>query len=117
MVPRYLTAIALGAAGFFSTGLLYADASADLTATVDRSMKAMGAENVKTLAVSGQGWDGCVGQPYNPNTPWWRKFSTKDYVRSGERPQQYRDCRPSAADESHRREMAPSFPGAARAKS
>src|SRR5215469_1336431 len=62
--------------------LLRADASADLKATVEKSMKAMGAENVKTLVISGEGWDGCVGQPYNPNSPNWRKFSNKNYVRS-----------------------------------
>jgi glyoxylase-like metal-dependent hydrolase (beta-lactamase superfamily II) len=42
----------------------------------------MGAENVKTLVISGEGWDGCVGQPFNPNSLNWRKFSNKNYVRS-----------------------------------
>jgi glyoxylase-like metal-dependent hydrolase (beta-lactamase superfamily II) len=70
------------AAGVLLTSLLRADASADLKAAVDKSMKAMGAENLKTLVISGEGWDGCVGQPYNPNTAWWRKFSNKNYVRS-----------------------------------
>ena len=70
------------AAGVILTSLLRADASADLKAAVDKSMKAMGAENLKTVVISGEGWDGCVGQPYNPNTAWWRKFSNKNYVRS-----------------------------------
>jgi glyoxylase-like metal-dependent hydrolase (beta-lactamase superfamily II) len=54
----------------------------DLKTTVDKSLKAMGAENVKTLVISGEGWDGCVGQSYDPNSPNWRKFSNKNYVRS-----------------------------------
>jgi glyoxylase-like metal-dependent hydrolase (beta-lactamase superfamily II) len=54
----------------------------DLKSVVDKSMKAMGAENVKTIVISGEGWDGCVGQPFNPNSPNWRKFSNKNYVRS-----------------------------------
>jgi glyoxylase-like metal-dependent hydrolase (beta-lactamase superfamily II) len=79
MFGKWVTATALLAAG---ASLIRADASADLKATVDKSMKAMGAENVKTLVVSGEGWDGCVGQPFNPNSPNWRKFSNKNYVRS-----------------------------------
>ena len=82
MVKKCMTAAALVAAGVLLTGLLRADASADLKTAVDKSMKAMGAENLKTLVISGEGWDGCVGQPYNPNTAWWRKFSNKNYVRS-----------------------------------
>jgi glyoxylase-like metal-dependent hydrolase (beta-lactamase superfamily II) len=54
----------------------------DLKTAVDTSLKAMGAQDVKTLVISGQGWDGCVGQTYDPYSPTWRKFSNKDYVRS-----------------------------------
>jgi glyoxylase-like metal-dependent hydrolase (beta-lactamase superfamily II) len=79
MVGKCFFAAAALAAG---ASLVRADASADLKATVDKSLKAMGAENVKTLVISGEGWDGCVGQPYNPNSPNWRKFSNKNYVRS-----------------------------------
>jgi len=82
MVKKCMAAAALVAAGVLLTTLLRADASADLKAAVEKSMKAMGAENLKTLVISGEGWDGCVGQPYNPNTAWWRKFSNKNYVRS-----------------------------------
>jgi len=82
MVRKCMAAAVLVAAGVLLTSLLRADASADLKAAVDKSMKAMGAENLKTLVISGEGWDGCVGQPYNPNTAWWRKFSNKNYVRS-----------------------------------
>ncbi len=54
----------------------------DLKTVVDNSLKAMGATDVKTIAISGEGWDGCVGQPYDPYSPNWRKFSNKNYVRS-----------------------------------
>lgn len=54
----------------------------DLKTAVDASLKAMGATDVKTLTISGEGWDGCVGQPYDPYSPNWRKFSDKNYVRS-----------------------------------
>src|ERR1700674_1982416 len=82
MLKKRMAAATLLAAGVLLTSLLRADASADLKAAVDKSMKAMGAENLKTIVISGEGWDGCVGQPYNPNAPWWRKFSNKNYVRS-----------------------------------
>ncbi|MBZ5578465.1 MAG: MBL fold metallo-hydrolase [Acidobacteriia bacterium] len=82
MVKRWTAAGSLVAAGMLLTPLMWADASPELQAAVDKSMKAMGAENLKTLVISGQGWDGCVGQPYDPNSPNWRKFSNKDYVRS-----------------------------------
>jgi glyoxylase-like metal-dependent hydrolase (beta-lactamase superfamily II) len=59
-----------------------ADEAPDLKTAVDKSLKAMGAENVKTLVISGQGWDGCVGQNFDPNSATWRKFSNKNYVRS-----------------------------------
>lgn len=75
-------AVALCAAGVLMTPSLRADASPDLKATVDRSLKAMGAEDVKTIVISGDGADGCVGQPYNPSSDWWRRFSDKQYVRS-----------------------------------
>jgi glyoxylase-like metal-dependent hydrolase (beta-lactamase superfamily II) len=64
-----------------TTPLFAADAP-DLKTVVDNSLKAMGAENLKTLVISGEGWDGCVGQNYNPESPTWRKFSNKNYVRS-----------------------------------
>jgi glyoxylase-like metal-dependent hydrolase (beta-lactamase superfamily II) len=61
---------------------LWAQTTPDLKTVVDDSLKAMGAQDVKTLAISGEGWDGCVGQAFNPNSPNWRKFSNKNYVRS-----------------------------------
>lgn len=54
----------------------------DLKTVVDKSLKAMGAENVKTIVISGEGWDGCVGQNYDPNADHWRRFANRNYVRS-----------------------------------
>jgi glyoxylase-like metal-dependent hydrolase (beta-lactamase superfamily II) len=79
MFRSCLVAIALAAvpmAGWAAEG------APDLKTAVDKSLKAMGAENLKTLVISGEGWDGCVGQAYNPSAPTWRKFSNKNYVRS-----------------------------------
>jgi glyoxylase-like metal-dependent hydrolase (beta-lactamase superfamily II) len=59
-----------------------ADVTPDLKTAVDKSLKSMGAADVKTLVISGEGWDGCVGQAFDPNSPTWRKFSNKNYVRS-----------------------------------
>lgn len=72
-------AIALIAAGAMP---LWADTTPDLKTAVENSLKAMGAADVKTLTISGEGWDGCVGQQYDPYSPNWRKFSNKNYVRS-----------------------------------
>src|ERR1700761_3031822 len=61
---------------------LWAQTTPDLKTVVDNSLKAMGATDVKTVVISGEGWDGCVGQQYSPSSPNWRKFSNKDYIRS-----------------------------------
>ncbi len=81
MIAKYF-GMAWCAAGALWAWSLWAQASPDLKAAVDRSLKAMGAENVKTIVISGEGADGCVGQPYSPNAAWWRRFSNKNYVRS-----------------------------------
>ena len=77
MFKNSLLAIALTAAPVWAV-----DQAPDLKTAVDMSMKAMGADSLKTLVISGEGWDGCVGQAYDPNSPNWRKFSNKNYVRS-----------------------------------
>jgi len=76
MFIRVLTTITLTAA------LALPVRAQDLKTEVDKSMKAMGAEGVKTVVISGEGWDGCVGQQWDPNSPTWRKFSNKGYVRA-----------------------------------
>jgi glyoxylase-like metal-dependent hydrolase (beta-lactamase superfamily II) len=57
-------------------------AQSDLASVVERSMAAMGTANVKTLVIYGHGTSSIVGQPFNPHADWWRKLSTRDYVRS-----------------------------------
>src|SRR5215472_11154583 len=58
------------------------DAPSDLKTVVSNAMKAMGADSVKTLAISGEGVETCVGQEPNWRTGWWRRYSDKQYVRS-----------------------------------
>jgi glyoxylase-like metal-dependent hydrolase (beta-lactamase superfamily II) len=80
MFRNCLFAFALASVTFASAWA--ADEAPDLKTAVDKSLKAMGADNVRTLVISGEGWDGCVGQNYDPNSPTWRKFSNKNYIRS-----------------------------------
>ena len=82
MFRKCLAFAALTAGMVYSTQVWAADAPPDLKTVVETSIKAMGAQDVKTLTISGEGWDGCVGQSYDPNSPAWRKFSNKNYVRS-----------------------------------
>ena len=81
MVNRCMAAGTL-AASLILTASAWADASPDVKAVIEKSMKAMGADGVKSIVISGEGWDGCVGQRFSPNSPNWRKFSNKNYVRS-----------------------------------
>ncbi len=74
---------ALIAAAALATGLVWVlSAQSDLKSVVDKSMKAMGLENVKTLTISGEGGDGSVGQPYSPFSDRWRWTANKNWVRS-----------------------------------
>jgi len=49
---------------------------------VNNSLKAMGAENVKTMVISGDGGDGFVGQNLNPNADHWRWYNDKNSMRA-----------------------------------
>jgi glyoxylase-like metal-dependent hydrolase (beta-lactamase superfamily II) len=42
---------------------------------------AMGADNLKTLEFSGNGWDGCLGQAWNVNDGRWARWELRDYTR------------------------------------
>lgn len=55
-------------------------AQSDLKSVVDKSMKAMGVENVKTLTISGEGGDGSVGQAYSPFSDRWRWTANKNWT-------------------------------------
>ncbi len=57
-------------------------AQSDLKSTVDKSMKAMGVDSVKTLTITGEGGDGSVGQPYSPFSDRWRWTASKNWTRS-----------------------------------
>ena len=73
---------ALIAAGLATLLVWVVSAQSDLKSVVDKSMKAMGVENVKTLTISGEGGDGAVGQPYSPFSDRWRWTASKNWVRS-----------------------------------
>jgi glyoxylase-like metal-dependent hydrolase (beta-lactamase superfamily II) len=83
MLKKYVVAgSVLIVAGALGTVLLRAQASSELKAAVDKSLRAMGAENLKTLVISGDGFDGCVGQQFDANSKWWRKYYDHAYIRS-----------------------------------
>ena len=63
----------LTAAGLAAVLVWVLAAQSDLKSVVDKSMKAMGVENVKTLTITApEGGDGAVGQQYNPRSDRWR---------------------------------------------
>jgi len=57
-------------------------AQSDLKSVVDKSMKAMGVENVKTLTLTGEGGDGSVGQAYSAFSDRWRWTASKNWTHS-----------------------------------
>ena len=57
-------------------------AQSDAQAALDKAAKAMNVDALKTVVVSGDGWDGCVGQAYSALGADWRRFSNKNYKRS-----------------------------------
>ncbi|HVV47181.1 MAG TPA: MBL fold metallo-hydrolase, partial [Bryobacteraceae bacterium] len=79
---QYRLPAVLLAAASLSMPVWAADTTPDLKSVVGNSLNSMGAANLKTLVISGEGWDGCVGQRYDPNAHAWRKFSNRNYVRS-----------------------------------
>ena len=71
------------AAGLATLPLVFALlAQSDLKSAVDKSMKAMGVDSVKTLTITGEGGDGAVGQPYSPFSDKWRWFADKNWTRA-----------------------------------
>ena len=83
-MSKKLMLVAMVLAAAIATLVWAADTNtpSDLKTVVGNSMKAMGAENVKTLVISGEGYDTCLGQQYSAHSDWWRKYSDKQYVRS-----------------------------------
>jgi glyoxylase-like metal-dependent hydrolase (beta-lactamase superfamily II) len=74
--------VLIAGAGLATVLVWVVSAQSDLKSVVDKSMKAMGVENVKTLAISGEGGDGFVGQAYSPQSDRWRWTSNKNWTRS-----------------------------------
>ncbi len=72
----------LAAAGLATAFVWVVSAQGDLKSVVDKSMKAMGVENVKTLTLTGEGGDGSVGQTYAANADRWRWTANKNWTRS-----------------------------------
>lgn len=81
MLRKCMLAAALAGVAAWVT-VWAADTPSDLKTVVANSMKAMGTENVRTLVISGEGYDTCVGQEPNWHNGWWRRYSDKQYVRS-----------------------------------
>jgi glyoxylase-like metal-dependent hydrolase (beta-lactamase superfamily II) len=77
-VKRSAVALVMGSA---LAWVLVAQQS-ELSTAVNNSMKAMGAENVKTMVISGDGGDGFIGQGFNPQYDHWRWYNDKNTVRS-----------------------------------
>src|SRR5580698_9627452 len=81
MFKKWLAIAVVAAGGALVTTQLRADAPADVKAAVDKSLKAMGAESVKTLTISGDGFDTSIGQSCNPHDAYWRMYADKGVVR------------------------------------
>jgi glyoxylase-like metal-dependent hydrolase (beta-lactamase superfamily II) len=70
------------AAGLATLLVLVLSAQSDLKSVVDKSMKAMGVQDVKTLTLTGEGGDGSVGQPFSPFSDRWRWTASKNWTHS-----------------------------------
>ena len=53
----------------------------DASAILKAAATAMGADNLKTVEFTGNGWDGCLGQAWNVNDGRWARWELKDYNR------------------------------------
>src|SRR4029077_9904245 len=74
--------VLIAAAGLATVLVLVLSAQSDLKSVVDKSMKAMGVENVKTLTLTGEGGDGSVRQPFSPFSDRWRLTASKNWTHS-----------------------------------
>src|SRR5213083_3796089 len=53
----------------------------DARGVLQAAVKAMGADNVRTIQYSGTGWNGAVGQSFSPQDDWPR-FEVTRYART-----------------------------------
>lgn len=81
MFKKWMAGAVIVLGGAFGSTMLLADAPADVKAEVDKSMNAMGAVNLHTIVISGEGANGSVGQPCNPHEDWWRHYLNAGYSR------------------------------------
>jgi glyoxylase-like metal-dependent hydrolase (beta-lactamase superfamily II) len=81
MFKKWMAVAAVVLGGTLGSAWLRADAPADVKAAIDKSMKAMGADNLHTIVISGEGANGAVGQPCNPHDDWWRHYTDAGYSR------------------------------------
>jgi len=82
MFNKWMVVAAIVVDGTLGSAWLRAEAPADVKAAIDKSMKAMGAENLKTIVISGEGANGAIGQGCNPHDDWWRRFANAGYSRA-----------------------------------
>src|SRR4030095_8312639 len=72
---------------FVSGIFLMVHAQASQTRTPDAGVllkaatTALGADNLKTVEFSGNGWDGCLGQAWSVNDGRWARGELRDYNR------------------------------------
>jgi glyoxylase-like metal-dependent hydrolase (beta-lactamase superfamily II) len=73
--------VALVVCGFVLVA--YAQApTPDAAAILKAASTAMGADSLKTVQFSGNGWDGCLGQAWNVTDGKWARWELKDYSRT-----------------------------------
>jgi glyoxylase-like metal-dependent hydrolase (beta-lactamase superfamily II) len=53
----------------------------DAAAILKAASAALGADNLKTVEFSGNGWDACLGQAWNVNDGRWARWELRDYNR------------------------------------
>jgi glyoxylase-like metal-dependent hydrolase (beta-lactamase superfamily II) len=82
MFKKWMTVAAVVLGATLSSAYLKADAPADVKDAAAKSMKAMGAENLHQVTITGEGFNGAVGQPCNPHDAYWRKYADTGYSRA-----------------------------------
>jgi glyoxylase-like metal-dependent hydrolase (beta-lactamase superfamily II) len=81
MIQKKWMSLATAGAVLACAALVWATGTAtDVKTAVNNSLKAMGADNLKTIEYSGSGADFSVGQSQNPKSGWPR-FTNKTYTR------------------------------------
>ena len=53
----------------------------DVSTVLKAATTALGAENLKTVEFSGNGWDACLGQAWSVTSGRWARWELRDYNR------------------------------------